>query len=133
MIQDVVELFRHFDRYNSMDDNELRLYLMPSMKLKQCMYVYDNDEIVGFANWAYLHDLVEKRFKESGKIKQTEWKSGRNAWLIEVVSIRNTRELTKKLYNYFKDRIPFGDCVKWIRTDGQIYRFGQKHKREFHS
>lgn len=133
MIQDVVELFRHFDRYNSMDDNELRLYLMPSMKLKQCMYVYDNDEIVGFANWAYLHDLVEKRFKESGKIKQTEWKSGRNAWLIEVVSIRNTRELTQKLYNYFKDRIPVGDSVKWLRVDGTVKRFGEKHKREFHS
>jgi len=116
-----------------MTDDELRLYLMPSMRLKQCMKIYDGEELTGFANWAYLHDLVEKRFRQNGKIKQTEWKSGRNAWLIEVVSIRNTRELTKKLYNYFKDRTPVGECVKWIRTDGSIYRIGQKHKREFHS
>lgn len=133
MIQEVVELFRNFKRYDAMDDNELRLYLMPSMKLKQCMMIYDNDEVVGFANWAYLHDLVEKRYKETGKIKQKEWKSGRNAWLIEVVSSRNTRELTTKLYNYFKEKTRVGDCVKWLRTDGTIYRIGQKHKREFHS
>ena len=132
-MQEVVELFRNFKRYDALDDADLRLYLMPSMKLKHCMKIYDGEELTGFANWAYLHDLVEKRFRESGKIKQTEWKSGRNAWLIEVVSIRNTRELTKKLYNYFKDRTPIGECVKWIRTDGSIYRLGQKHKREFHS
>ena len=132
-MQEVVELFRNFKRYDSMRDDELRLYLMPSMTLKQCMRINDGDELVGFANWAYLHDLVEKRFKETGKIKQTEWKSGRNAWLIEVVSIRKTRELTKKLYNYFKQRTLIGDCVKWLRTDGEIYRLGQKYKREFHS
>ena len=132
-MQEVVELFRNFKRYDSMRDDELRLYLMPSMRLKQCMKINDGDELVGFANWAYLHDLVEKRFRETGKIKQTEWKSGRNAWLIEVVSIRKTRELTKKLYNYFKERTLVGDCVKWLRTDGEIYRLGQKYKREFHS
>ena len=132
-MQEVVELFRNFKRYDSMRDDELRLYLMPSMTLKQCMKINDGDELVGFANWAYLHDLVEKRFRETGKIKQTEWKSGRNAWLIEVVSIRKTRELTKKLYNYFKQRTLVGDCVKWLRTDGEIYRLGQKYKREFHS
>ncbi len=132
-MQEVVELFRNFKRYDSMRDDELRLYLMPSMTLKQCMKINDGDELVGFANWAYLHDLVEKRFKETGKIKQTEWKSGQNAWLIEVVSIRKTRELTKKLYNYFKQRTLVGDCVKWLRTDGEIYRLGQKYKREFHS
>jgi hemolysin-activating ACP:hemolysin acyltransferase len=132
-MQEVVELFRNFKRYDSMRDDELRLYLMPSMRLKQCMKINDGDELVGFANWAYLHDLVEKRFKKTGKIKQTEWKSGRNAWLIEVVSIRKTRELTKKLYNYFKQRTLVGDCVKWLRTDGEIYRLGQKYKREFHS
>lgn len=132
-MQEIVELFRKFKRYDSMDDSNLRLYLMPSMQLNQCMKIYDGDELVGFANWAYLHDLVEKRYKETGKIKKIEWKSGKNAWLIEVVSIRKTRELTKKLYNYFKDRTKVEDCVKWIRTDGSIYRIGQKHKREFHS
>jgi hemolysin-activating ACP:hemolysin acyltransferase len=70
-MQEVVKLFRNFKRYDSMNDNELRLYLMPSMNLKQCMKIYDNDKLTGFANWAYLHHLVEKRFKKSGKIMAT--------------------------------------------------------------
>jgi len=132
-MQDIVELFRNFKKYDCLRDDELRLYLMPSMTLKQCMKVYDEKELVGFANWAYLHDLVEKRFKETGKIKQTEWKSGRNAWVIEVVSIRNTKSLTQKLYNYFKERIPVDSCVKWLRVNGDVKKFNQKFKREFHS
>jgi len=132
-MQDIVELFRNFKKYDCLRDDELRLYLMPSMTLKQCMKVYDEKELVGFANWAYLHDLVEKRFKETGKIKQTEWKSGRNAWVIEVVSIRNTKALTQKLYNYFKERIPVDSCVKWLRVNGDVKKFNQKFKREFHS
>jgi len=132
-MQNIVELFRNFKKYDYLRDDELRLYLMPSLNLKQCMKVYDGDELVGFANWAYLHDLVEKRFKETGKIKQTEWKSGRNAWVIEVVSIRNTKALTQKLYNYFKERIPVDSCVKWLRVNGDVKKFNQKFKREFHS
>jgi len=132
-MQNIVELFRNFKKYDYLRDDELRLYLMPSMTLKQCMKVYDEKELVGFANWAYLHDLVEKRFKETGKIKQTEWKSGRNAWVIEVVSIRNTKALTQKLYNYFKERIPVDSCVKWLRVNGDVKKFNQKFKREFHS
>ena len=132
-MQNIVELFRDFKKYDYLRDDELRLYLMPSLNLKQCMKVYDGDELVGFANWAYLHDLVEKRFKETGKIKQTEWKSGRNAWVIEVVSIRNTKALTQKLYNYFKERIPVDSCVKWLRVNGDVKKFNQKFKREFHS
>jgi hemolysin-activating ACP:hemolysin acyltransferase len=132
-MQEVVELFRNFNKYDCMTDNELRLYLMPSMNLKQCKKYYNNDKLVGFVNWAYIHNLTEQRFKKTGKLKSNEWKSGNNLWLIEVVSIKNTRELTKKLYNYFKERTLIGNCVKWIRTDNSIYRFGKKHKREFHS
>lgn len=132
-MQEVVQLFRNYKKYDPISDSELRLYLMPSMKLKQCMTVYDNNELVGFANWAYLHSLVEKRFQETGKIKQTEWKSGINPWIIEVVSIKNTKELTKKLYNYFKKRTPINKCVQWLRTNKEIYRIGKKYKREFHN
>ena len=132
-MQDIVELFRNFKRYDSMDDNDLRLYLMPSMRLKQCKLFYDNDELVGFVNWAYLHNLVEKRFKDSGKIKQTEWKSGNNLWLIEIVSKKNTFSMMRWVYNHFKNKLMTGKSINWLRVDKNIYRVGQKYKREFHS
>ena len=38
----------------------------------------------------FHNDLVENRFKQTGKIKSNEWNSGNNLWLIEIVSIKNT-------------------------------------------
>lgn len=131
-MQDIVQLFRNFEKYDSIDDSDLRLYLMPSMNLKQCKLFYDEDELVGFVNWAYLHDLVQKRYKETGKIKQTEWKSGNNLWLIEIVSIRNTFNMMRWVYNHFKEKLVINKSINWLRTDKSIYRIGQKYKREFH-
>lgn len=131
-MQDIVQLFRNFEKYDSIDDSDLRLYLMPSMNLKQCKLFYDEDELVGFVNWAYLHDLVQKRYKETGKIKQTEWKSGNNLWLIEIVSIRNTFNMMRWVYNHFKEKLVLNKSINWLRTDKSIYRIGQKYKREFH-
>jgi len=38
-MQNIVELFRNFKKYDYLRDDELRLYLMPSLNLKQCMKV----------------------------------------------------------------------------------------------
>ena len=131
-MQDVINLFRNFDKYDSMSDNDLRLYLMPSMNLKQSKKFYDGDTLVGFVNWAYIHDLTEKRFKKNGKIKSTEWKSGNNLWLVEIVSIKNTFAMMRSIYNYFKQRLNVGQPINWLRTSKSIYRVGKKFKREFH-
>ena len=131
-MQDVVNLFRNFDKYDSMSDNDLRLYLMPSMNLKQSKKFYDGDTLVGFVNWAYIHDLTEKTFKKNGKIKATEWKSGNNLWLVEIVSIKNTFAMMRTIYNYFKQRLNVGQPINWLRTSTNIYRVGKKFKREFH-
>ena len=71
-MQEVVELFRNFKKYDCMTDNELRLYLMPSMNLKQSKKYYDNDKLDGFVNWAYIHNLTEQRFKKTGKLNSNE-------------------------------------------------------------
>jgi len=94
-MQDVINLFNNFDRYK---DKELTHYLKPSIKLNQYKKFYDNNELVGFVNWAYIHDLVEKRFKQTGKIKPNEWNSGNNLWLIEIVSIKNTFKMMRWVY-----------------------------------
>jgi hemolysin-activating ACP:hemolysin acyltransferase len=132
-MQQIVDLFRHYDKHNLMTDDQLRLYLMPSIRLGQCLRIYDGEELVAFANWAYLHHLVEQRFKNTGKIKPSEWKSGNNLWIIEIVSIGKTKELMKQLINKFKQQLSIGKSVKWLRTDKDIYRIGEKFKREFHS
>jgi len=128
-MQDVINLFNNFDRYKG---KELTNYLEPSIKLNQYKKFYDNDELVGFVNWAYIHDLVEKRFKQTGKIKSNEWNSGSNLWLIEIVSVKNTFKMMRWVYNYFRKQLKVDHSINWLRVDSDIYRVGQKFKRSYH-
>jgi len=128
-MQDVINLFNKFDRYK---DKPLHNYLEPSIKLNQYKKFYDNDELIGFVNWAYIHDLVEKRFKQTGKIKSNEWNSGNNLWLIEIVSIKNTFKMMRWVYNYFRKQLKVDHSINWLRVDSDIYRVGKKFKRSYH-
>ncbi|QGZ18223.1 putative RTX toxin acyltransferase family protein [Pelagibacter phage HTVC112P] len=128
-MQDVINLFNNFDRYKG---KELTNYLEPSIKLNQYKKFYDNNELVGFVNWAYIHDLVEKRFKQTGKIKSNEWNSGSNLWLIEIVSVKNTFKMMRWVYNYFRKQLKVDHSINWLRVDSDIYRVGQKFKRSYH-
>jgi hemolysin-activating ACP:hemolysin acyltransferase len=128
-MQDVINLFNKFDRYKG---KELNNYLEPSIKLNQYKKFYDNNELIGFVNWAYIHDLVEKRFKQTGKIKSNEWNSGNNLWLIEIVSIKNTFKMMRWVYHYFRKQLKVDHSINWLRVDSNIYRVGQKFKRSYH-
>ena len=128
-MQDVINLFNKFDRYKG---KQLNNYLEPSIKLNQYKKFYDNNELVGFVNWAYIHDLVEKRFKQTGKIKSSEWNSGNNLWLIEIVSVKNTFKMMRWVYNYFRKQLKVDHSINWLRVDSDIYRVGQKFKRSYH-
>ena len=128
-MQDVINLFNNFDRYKG---KQLNNYLEPSIKLNQYKKFYDNNQLVGFVNWAYIHDLVEKRFKQTGKIKFNEWNSGNNLWLIEIVSIKNTFKMMRWVYHYFRKQLKVDHSINWLRVDNDIYRVGQKFKRSYH-
>ena len=128
-MQDIINLFNNFDRYKG---KQLNNYLEPSIKLNQYKKFYNDNELVGFVNWAYIHDLVEKRFKQTGKIKPNEWNSGNNLWLIEIVSIKNTFKMMRWVYHYFRKQLKVDHSINWLRVDSDIYRVGQKFKRSYH-
>ena len=128
-MQDVINLFNNFDRYKGKQINN---YIEPSIKLNQYKKFYYNNELVGFVHWAYIHDLVQKRFKQTGNIKPNEWNSGNNLWLIEIVSIKNTFKMMRWVYNYFRKELKVNHSINWLRVDSDIYRVGQKFKRSFH-
>jgi hemolysin-activating ACP:hemolysin acyltransferase len=131
-MKDIINLFKHFDRYKNQSEKQLENYLEPSIKFKQYKKFYENNELVGFVNWAYLHNLVEERYKQTGKIKNSEWQSGNNLWLIEILSIKNTFAMMRWVYNYFRKQLKVDHSINWLRTDNEVYRIGQKFKRNFH-
>jgi hemolysin-activating ACP:hemolysin acyltransferase len=131
-MKDIINLFQHFDRYKNQSEKQLENYLQPSIKFNQYKKFYENNELVGFVNWAYLHNLVEERYKQTGKIKNSEWQSGNNLWLIEILSIKNTFAMMRWVYNYFRKQLKVDHSINWLRTDNEVYRIGQKFKRNFH-
>ena len=131
-MKDIINLFQHFDRYKNQSEKQLENYLQPSIKFNQYKKFYENNELVGFVNWAYLHNLVEERYKQTGKIKNSEWQSGNNLWLIEILSIKNTFAMMRWVYNYFRKQLKVDHSINWLRTNNEVYRIGQKFKRNFH-
>ena len=131
-MEDVVGLFKQFEKYENKSTRQLEYYLKPSIDLNQYRMFYDEHSIIGFVNWAYLHHLVQERFKLTGKIKQNEWNSGNNLWLIDILSIHNTFAMMRWVYNYFKKELKVNNAINWVRVDDGVYRVGQKFKRDFH-
>ena len=131
-MNELINLFHKFDKYKNQSSKQLEKHLQPSIKLNQYKKFYDKNELIGFVNWAYIHNLVENRFKETGKIKHSEWQSGNNLWLIDILSIKNTFVMMRWVYNHFKKQLDVNNSINWLRVDGEVYRIGQKFKRDFH-
>lgn len=120
-MQDIINLYRNFDKYNNLSDDELKLYLQPSIKLKQYKIHYDNNETIGFTNWAYLSDRSQKTFIKEGFINPEEWKSGNNLWHIETICKRNLHKIIKWTKKYFSDHYGVGKAINWLRVDNDTF------------
>lgn len=129
----IIHLYRQFPRYDKMKYQDLVNAILPSFNLEQYQLHKVNGEVVGFTNWAYLSDEVEKRFMTTGKLKANEWKSGNNIWHIETVAKSHLREIMKWTKEYFRTKLEINQPIKWLRIkDHNVYRRSEKYKREFH-
>ena len=116
-MQEVVNLYRLYPKYNNITDAELRLYLMPSMKLRQCKTHYEDEEVIGFTNWAFLSDEAQKRFKKEGWLKEEEWLSGNHILHIETICKRNLKQIIKWTKRNFAEIYGAGKPINWLRVD----------------
>jgi cytolysin-activating lysine-acyltransferase len=130
----IIHLYRQFPRYDKMKYQDLVNAILPSFNLEQYQLHQVNGEVVGFTNWAFLSDEVEKRFMTTGKLKANEWKSGNNIWHIETVAKSHLREIMNWTKEYFRNLLEVDQPLKWLRIsdDSTIYRRSMKFKREFH-
>lgn len=116
-MQELIELYRLYPKYNHLTDAELRLYLMPSIKYKQCKVHFDNNEIIGFTNWAYLSDEAQDRFMKEGYLHPKDWLSGNHLWHIETVCKRDLKQMMKWTKQYFAKKFGIGKSINWLRVD----------------
>lgn len=114
-MQDIIELYRQHKKYDHFNDNQLRLYLFPSLHLDQYRRHYLNDKLVGFTNWAYLSDKAEHKFKTTGLLKKEEWKSGNNLWHVETVCNTNLKDIISWTKSFFAEQFGIGKQISWLR------------------
>ena len=120
-MQQIISLYKSFDKYKEFTREELYYHILPSIKLNQYKTIKENNKVVSFANWAFLDNSSEKEYKKTGDVSNESWKSGSNPWVIDVVSQTNGGKITHWLRHFFKK-------VNWIRSDNnfKIYRTSKK-------
>lgn len=116
-MQDIVNLYRRYRKYDKISDADIRLYIMPSIRLRQYKKHIINGELVGFTNWAFLSNEAEKRFKKQGWLEDKDWISGNNIWHIETVCKSNLKEMMKWTKRYFAEIYGVGKPINWLRVD----------------
>ena len=121
-------------RYNKYTYEQIVKMVLPSINLDQYQIHRLGTDDVGFTNWAFMNDIVQHRYKTSGRLKDNEWNCGKNIWVMAVVAKSNAKEIMIWIKEYFKPKLQVNECVKWIRMseDNNIYRTSEKYKRGFH-
>jgi hemolysin-activating ACP:hemolysin acyltransferase len=120
-MQQIISLYKSFDKYKEFTREELYYHILPSIKLNQYKIIKENNKVVAFANWAYLNNNSEKEYKQTGDFSNESWKSGDNPWVIDVVSKINGVKMANWLRSFFKK-------FKWMRSDNnfKFYRISKK-------
>ena len=130
----IVHLYRQFPKYDCYNYERLVTMITPSLNLDQYQIHRVGKEDVGYTNWAFLNDIVEHRYKLTGKLKANEWNCGKNIWVVGVIAKSHAKEIMTWTKEYFKPQLEVNESIKWIRSDDNfnIYRRSQKFKRQFH-
>ena len=131
---EIINLYYKHDKYKKYTYPELYYHILPSINLNQYKIFKDDKGVFGFVNWAFLNDANQDSYTKEGKIYKSEWKSGVNLWLYDIIIIRKSKEVMSWVYNYFKKLLKINESISWLRLDknDKVYRVSKKYKREFH-
>ncbi len=121
-MQDIINLFRKFNNYSDFSDFELSNYLFPSIKLNQYKKHYNENNLIGFTNWALLSDKAENKILSFQPFNYEDWNSGNNLWHIETVSLKNVKKIISWTKNNLASKYGVNRLVKWVRVKNNKIR-----------
>nr|BAR38174.1 ACP:hemolysin acyltransferase (hemolysin-activating protein) (HlyC) [uncultured Mediterranean phage uvMED] len=123
---DILDLFRKFTRYSHFTDQELIRYLTPSIKNNQYKKHYQDNNLIGFTNWALLSNEAEKKILNNQPLQNEDWNSGNNIWHIETVCIMNLGKIISWTKNNLAKKYGLNKIIKWARIEDNKIRSIQK-------
>jgi hemolysin-activating ACP:hemolysin acyltransferase len=122
-MQDIISLYRHYNKFNQFTDEDFIEYLKPSIELNQYKKHYLNNKLIGFTNWAFLSDKVHNTFKQTGIINNEDWKSGNHLWLIETICKSHLNKIMKWTKSFYTKQFGIGKQIHCLRIkDNKIVR-----------
>jgi len=122
-MQDIISLYRTYNKFDICNEEDLISYLMPSINLKQYKKHYVNDELIGFTNWALLSDKAHNKFKQTGMINNEDWNSGNHLWHIETICKSHLNRIMKWTKSFLTKQFGIGKQINWLRIkDNKIVR-----------
>lgn len=95
--------------------NDIEWRVLPTVSLGQCKLYMKGKAPLAYVSWAMVNDEVEQRFLAGHmKLAPSEWSSGDNIWLIDVVSpFGGVKEIVADL----KENVFKGKDVKYLTPD----------------
>ena len=65
---------------------DLEWRVMPALVLDQAKLYMRDEAPVAYASWAFLSPEAAERYRATGRLVPADWKSGPEAWLIDLVA-----------------------------------------------
>ncbi len=121
-IQNVISLYKKFDRYKDCSREDIYYHILPSIKLKQYKIHKDGDNVVAFTNWAFLNEKAEEKFIKTGDINS--WNCGDKLWHVDTICVKNIRKVMAWTKRYFTEKLGLNKPINWLRVsdDNKVYR-----------
>jgi hemolysin-activating ACP:hemolysin acyltransferase len=82
----VITLMLDSEAYQSSSLYHIKKLLIAPIFKDQALIVVKDQKVIAYLSWAFLNEDAEQRFIAGQGLEITDWLSGDNIWLIDVIS-----------------------------------------------
>tara|TARA_R110001592_G_scaffold171235_2_gene409470 strand:+ start:3654 stop:4085 length:432 start_codon:yes stop_codon:yes gene_type:complete len=115
-VEDVIDLYKTFDRFKRNSRQQLKTHIEQSFLLNQYKLHFQDDKLVAFTNWAFMSEEHSEHYKKTGQMLFHFWNSGNICWHIDTVSSANIVTVHRWTRDYFTSLLGVGGELNWLRT-----------------
>ena len=105
-LEKILHIMAMSPRYRDFSSRYIVTYVIPPLRLGQYRIYHDEEVPFCYASWAMLSDELSEKYGENKyRIKNSDWNSGNNLWLVNMlcpngkgsIALRRLDKLRKEL------------------------------------
>ena len=114
-ITPIIKLYKHFNIYEEFTNLEIFHHVLQSVNVNQYKVFKKNNEVIGFASWAFLNKKEEKHMLKTSHIRSGKWNSGKIIWHMDILAKQDGKEIVLQTRRHITNLVGVGKRVKWKR------------------